>query len=107
MEESGSAKITSYINNLHPQLHKGLYSVIEQIIDRVVPMWERSLSMSKATYAAKRRIDDFKYEYEFETLKGDPIDDSKKNGGNKEDDNNEEVIESDENTEWFRPSYNY
>ncbi|KAF2683338.1 hypothetical protein K458DRAFT_45137 [Lentithecium fluviatile CBS 122367] len=34
-----SAQTDSYINNLHPRDHRGLYHVIEKIIDRAVPFW--------------------------------------------------------------------
>ncbi|EIM84073.1 uncharacterized protein STEHIDRAFT_140990 [Stereum hirsutum FP-91666 SS1] len=44
----GVAKITSYINNLHPQHNKGLYSVVEQVITRTVPLWNRTLTALQA-----------------------------------------------------------
>jgi hypothetical protein len=34
-----NAKIESYINNLHPRDHQGLYRVIEKIITKAVPLW--------------------------------------------------------------------
>ncbi|KAJ5113187.1 hypothetical protein N7456_001721 [Penicillium angulare] len=37
-------RIMSYINNAHPVQHKALYKVIEKIITRAVPLWEKSLS---------------------------------------------------------------
>ncbi|OQE20366.1 hypothetical protein PENSTE_c013G08080 [Penicillium steckii] len=36
-------KIVSYINNLHPEKHKGLYEVIEKIISKTIPLWNESL----------------------------------------------------------------
>jgi Protein of unknown function (DUF4246) len=48
--------------------------VIEQIIVRIIPMWNRSLSMPAAMCVAKRRIDDFVYEYEFSKLKDNAVD---------------------------------
>ncbi|KAF2208895.1 hypothetical protein CERZMDRAFT_114238 [Cercospora zeae-maydis SCOH1-5] len=39
-------EITSYINNLHPQLHKPLYEAIQVIISKAVPMWSACLSRS-------------------------------------------------------------
>ncbi|KAG5653950.1 hypothetical protein H0H81_009066 [Sphagnurus paluster] len=44
----GTAKITSYINNLHPQYHKDLYDVIEQLISRTIPLWNMTLAPLKA-----------------------------------------------------------
>ncbi|KAJ2916538.1 hypothetical protein MD484_g3880, partial [Candolleomyces efflorescens] len=36
-------KITTYINNLHPQKHVELYHLVEDIIDACIPLWERTL----------------------------------------------------------------
>ncbi|KAK1752853.1 hypothetical protein QBC47DRAFT_348022 [Echria macrotheca] len=40
----GSAKITSYINNLYPEHHKNLYSTLERIVAATVPLWEDCLN---------------------------------------------------------------
>lgn len=37
-------QIKSYINNLHPAKHSDLYSVIEEIISKVTPMWDAALT---------------------------------------------------------------
>ncbi|KAJ3563041.1 hypothetical protein NP233_g9195 [Leucocoprinus birnbaumii] len=37
-------RIVSYINNLHPQLRQGLYRIIEKVIEKVIPLWNASLS---------------------------------------------------------------
>ena len=37
-------RITSYINNLHPQKHRDLYSIIENIIGCVIPLWNKTLT---------------------------------------------------------------
>lgn len=34
-----TAKIISYINNLHPARHSGLYAIIEKFISKAVPLW--------------------------------------------------------------------
>ncbi|KDR71066.1 hypothetical protein GALMADRAFT_127278 [Galerina marginata CBS 339.88] len=39
-----AAKITSYINNLHPEKHRELYSLIEQVIDAAIPLWDMTLA---------------------------------------------------------------
>ena len=36
-------RITSYINNLHPLKYKGLYRLIERVIDAVIPLWNLTL----------------------------------------------------------------
>jgi Protein of unknown function (DUF4246) len=47
MESSGytaiKCSIWSYINNLHPERHKDLYSVIEDIIAVAIPLWNETL----------------------------------------------------------------
>ncbi|KAK0649728.1 hypothetical protein B0T16DRAFT_136264 [Cercophora newfieldiana] len=48
----GKAKITSYINNLHPAQHKTLYSVLERITAATIPLWEESVN----GFADRRRI---------------------------------------------------
>ncbi|KAL2753308.1 hypothetical protein ACRALDRAFT_2029173 [Sodiomyces alcalophilus JCM 7366] len=40
LDDAGRAKIVSYINNLHPTRHRDLYSVIEKVIDKTLPLWD-------------------------------------------------------------------
>lgn len=47
-----TAKITSYINNLHPHRHRALYSVFEQLVAAAVPLWEEVLT----DWGDRRRI---------------------------------------------------
>lgn len=57
-EEDG-ARIASYINNLHPDKHDGLYSTIERIIDKAIPMWNETLGSTVRDWRSPRiRIDD-------------------------------------------------
>ncbi|KAF7331521.1 hypothetical protein MKEN_00031000 [Mycena kentingensis (nom. inval.)] len=45
ISSDGHARLISpYINNLHPELHRELYPLIEQIVGAFVPMFERVLS---------------------------------------------------------------
>ncbi|KAF1731198.1 hypothetical protein CRV24_009277 [Beauveria bassiana] len=37
---NGKVKIDSYINNLHPQEHPGIYSIIETLIEKSLPAWD-------------------------------------------------------------------
>lgn len=46
-------KITSYINNLHPNLHPKLYSVIEKFISKAIPLWDCTLSSTRASREAR------------------------------------------------------
>lgn len=47
------AKITSYINNLHPTLHPELYSVIEKFIAKSIPLWNLTLTSTLAKRKAR------------------------------------------------------
>ena len=38
-DEGTDVKITSYINNLHPQAHPQLYDIIEKLIGHAIPLW--------------------------------------------------------------------
>ncbi|OAA72249.1 hypothetical protein ISF_01322 [Cordyceps fumosorosea ARSEF 2679] len=40
VNQDGKARITSYINNLHPVKHKDLYPVIEEFITKSLPAWD-------------------------------------------------------------------
>ncbi|CAI7657007.1 unnamed protein product [Penicillium bialowiezense] len=42
--DHNSSRIVSYINNAHPVQHKALYGVIEELITRAIPLWNKSLS---------------------------------------------------------------
>ena len=44
---SSISRITSYINNLHPLKYKGLYRLIERIIDAAIPLWNLTLGPLK------------------------------------------------------------
>lgn len=39
-----SSRVTSYINNLHPQHHASLYTIIESIISKAIPLWNMTLT---------------------------------------------------------------
>ncbi|TFK36208.1 hypothetical protein BDQ12DRAFT_610196 [Crucibulum laeve] len=62
------ARITSYINNLHPEEYKPLYSLIEQIISRAIPLWNATLTPLRTPESRFVRIvyDEVKYEYDSE-----------------------------------------
>jgi hypothetical protein len=42
--EAGEVKIDSYINNLHPEVHKGLYKVLQECVECSIPLWNECLS---------------------------------------------------------------
>ncbi|KAJ5497077.1 hypothetical protein N7463_009064 [Penicillium fimorum] len=43
IKDSG-CEITSYINNVHPIEHRGLYNVVEKVIARTIPLWNQTLT---------------------------------------------------------------
>ncbi len=56
-------KITSYINNLHPKLHPELYSVIERLIAKSIPLWNLTLSSTYAGRQARIQHEYTDYDY--------------------------------------------
>ncbi|KAF5859558.1 hypothetical protein ETB97_002733 [Aspergillus alliaceus] len=36
-------RIVSYINNLHPERHRDLYKVLEKVIAKTIPLWDKTL----------------------------------------------------------------
>ena len=52
-------RITSYINNLHPERHRDLYSIISQIVDKAIPLWDRVLACVSAKETVPCRISDW------------------------------------------------
>ncbi len=56
-------RITSYINNLHPQKHKDLYGIIESVITKSIPLWNKTLTPLKEGCGESWRI---KYELAFD-----------------------------------------
>ncbi|KAK1226404.1 hypothetical protein PQX77_010615 [Marasmius sp. AFHP31] len=49
--DDDQVRITSYINNLHPEHHRNLYSVLEKCIARTIPLWNDCLSYFNDTGA--------------------------------------------------------
>ncbi|EEH21739.2 hypothetical protein PABG_03955 [Paracoccidioides brasiliensis Pb03] len=50
-------RITSYINNLHPNKHRDLYGTIEEVVSRAIPLWNRTLSSLSAEYTRRINYD--------------------------------------------------
>ena len=53
-QNENNVEIASYINNLQPSTHEHLYSVIERIIGKSIPLWDEALS---ATNGLRSRIE--------------------------------------------------
>ncbi|RYO87169.1 hypothetical protein DL766_009449 [Monosporascus sp. MC13-8B] len=43
-KDGGGVEIASYVNNLHPAHHEDLYRVLEQMVDRSIPLWNEAIS---------------------------------------------------------------
>ncbi|KAK0637448.1 hypothetical protein B0T17DRAFT_480833 [Bombardia bombarda] len=43
IQENGTVKLASYINNLHPKKYPGIYSTIEKLIGIAIPAWDHAL----------------------------------------------------------------
>jgi hypothetical protein len=53
----GSASITSYINNVHPIKHRDVYRLIERLLNKIIPMWNMSLTPIKDMLHSRSRIE--------------------------------------------------
>jgi hypothetical protein len=49
-------KILTYINNLHPQHHKELYGLMEDLIQAAIPLWNLTLVQSGELFCTPSRI---------------------------------------------------
>ncbi|KAG2009503.1 hypothetical protein CC2G_012433 [Coprinopsis cinerea AmutBmut pab1-1] len=59
------AKILSYINNLHPDKHKDLYHVIEDVITASIPLWNITLApLADANFTHRKRIPHLTVEFD-------------------------------------------
>jgi hypothetical protein len=54
-------RIVSYINNVHPVEHNALYGVIEKIIDRTIPLWNKTLTEPSSLGERIEYGDDIRY----------------------------------------------
>lgn len=88
-------KITSYINNLHPNKHKDLYAAIEQVISCTIPLWNLSLTPLKVPLISNR----IKFEYANYDLELDNLSDSE---GPQQEDSEDEDTWRERREEWCR-----
>ncbi|MCJ1467440.1 hypothetical protein MMC07_006065 [Pseudocyphellaria aurata] len=57
-------RIVSYINNLYPQSHQNLYSVIEQVVAKAIPLWNQTLTPLNISPYVPPRVEMKGYGYE-------------------------------------------
>ncbi|EDR09860.1 uncharacterized protein LACBIDRAFT_318108 [Laccaria bicolor S238N-H82] len=94
--DGNSVRIKSFINNLHPKRYHGLYSVIEQVIARAIPLWNMTLSPLKLGVEDYRRIDYDCVEYD-----PDP-DDLPGDAGPQQEEGEDDEDYNDRRCEWER-----
>lgn len=46
LQDDGSVRFTSYINNLHPTKYPEIYRTIEKFIETVLPAWDQCLNLT-------------------------------------------------------------
>lgn len=71
VDESGAVQISSYINNLHPEHHPKLYSCIEKIFEKFVPMFNKVLTGMRNPLKNRIVIDDYYATFEYAERKGE------------------------------------
>jgi hypothetical protein len=54
LDQHGKVQIRSYINNLHPELHKALYGTLERLFEQFIPLFNKTLT--EALYPRRNRI---------------------------------------------------
>ena len=52
----GGSTITSYINNVHPIKHRAFYNTLEAFIDKIIPLFNRTLMALKAPSYENARL---------------------------------------------------
>lgn len=52
--DDGTARFTSYINNLHPVKHSPIYPTIEKLVDAAIPTWNRCLKYYEIGQAGRQ-----------------------------------------------------
>ncbi|RDB28808.1 hypothetical protein Hypma_014802 [Hypsizygus marmoreus] len=86
ISDKDSVNITSYINNLHPDKHKDLYSAIEKIIHHTIPIWNLTLTPLRAEHIFEGRV---RINYHACEYNPDPENDPEIDGPQQEDDEDE------------------
>jgi hypothetical protein len=70
LDHHGKVQIRSYINNLHPELHKALYGTLERIFEQFIPLFNKTLT--EALYPRRNRNDCLDCNYPFGVTADDP-----------------------------------
>jgi hypothetical protein len=53
----GSAYFASYINNIHPTRDRPLYGILEKLLDKIIPMFDMTLTPIKSPLHPRARIE--------------------------------------------------
>ncbi|KAF9920446.1 hypothetical protein FBU30_009720 [Linnemannia zychae] len=54
--QKGQTRAKSYINNLHPEIHKDMYPVLEEILESFLPMFEEVLGEMEVINSKPKRL---------------------------------------------------
>ncbi|KAF9524845.1 hypothetical protein CPB83DRAFT_871114 [Crepidotus variabilis] len=91
------ARITTYINSLHPTKEEKLYKILEKLMDASIPLWNKTLApLADKTFVRSRRINYDCVEYD-----PDPEEGSETEGPQQGDDEDEDDY-WDRRQEWIR-----
>ncbi|KAJ2912992.1 hypothetical protein MD484_g7417, partial [Candolleomyces efflorescens] len=79
ISSQAGARISSYINNLHPGRHSDLYGLVEKVIDAAIPLWELTLApLYDQSFCYSRRLScDPTYEFRDEDEEEDEDDEDR------------------------------
>lgn len=62
--EDGGCYIASYINNVHPIKNRDVYRIVERALEKIIPMWNMTLTPLKDMLHSRSRIEYSRVEYE-------------------------------------------
>jgi hypothetical protein len=57
-------RILTYINNLHPERHRELYGLVEDVIHASIPLWEKTVIPTNDLWNTPQRIEYTSYTYD-------------------------------------------
>ncbi|KAF9350715.1 hypothetical protein BGX26_011157 [Mortierella sp. AD094] len=103
----GKVKARSYINNLHPIEHKDMYPVLEEILEKFLPMFEQVLADMRVFDTKEQRLETDPYNWYGEMPKKvKEMDESKDNDeGEDKDEDKDENEDEDEDSDHDEEDY--
>ncbi|KAF9905404.1 hypothetical protein EC991_001699 [Linnemannia zychae] len=101
VSSEGKVKARSYINNLHPVEHKEMYPILEEILEKFLPMFEEVLSEIQYFWKRPKRLEIDHYDWygpdpEFAEDHESELDSDEDDSEEEEEEEEEEEDEDDE-----------